>query len=231
MDGIPVSKAKKTLMVVLILANVFMLVMGLVTVLPNIRRAAGQAGPSAPFDPDPLPEEGMREEEEEEDEGLEQGLGSESKVDLSTSERPELDDFMWYLEDVFHNGTPAGAAAINKFGYAAGGWKGLIVYDPEDDFGENAADFFNATISGAADEVTITLDWYLMIISGEEEIIDETDMEDTVFEGKWAKGGLWASGPATIHLTQFYELEGREYAIGTVDIPDGVPAVMALVRP
>ena len=43
---------------------------------------------------------------------------------------------------------PAGAAAINKFGYAAGGWKGLIVYDPEDDFDENAADFFNVTISG-----------------------------------------------------------------------------------
>ncbi len=231
MEGVPVSKAKKILTAVLIAANVFMLVMGLVTILPNIRRAAGQAGPTAPFDPDPLPEEGMREEEEEEDEGLQQGLGSEGEVDLSTSERPELDDFMWYLEEVFYDGVPAGAAAINQFGYAAGGWKGLIVYDPEDDSGGNAADFFNATISGAADEVTLTLDWYLMIISGEEDIIDETDMEDTVFEGKWAKGGLKASGPSIIHLTQFYALEGREFAIGTVDIPDGVPTVIALVRP
>ena len=55
--------------------------------------------------------------------------------------------------------------------------------------------------------MTLTLDWYFMIISGEEEIIDETDMEDTVFEGKWAKGGLWASGPATIHPVSYTHLD------------------------
>lgn len=70
-----------------------------------------------------------------------------------------------------------------------------------------------------------------MIISGEEHILDETDMEDTVFYGKWEKGGLWASGPGTIRLTRFYEWGVKQYAVGTVDIPDGVPAVMALVRP
>jgi hypothetical protein len=227
MEGVSMSKAKKMSIAVLIAANVLMLVMGLVTVLPNIRGAAGQDGSPADFDPDPLQEAGVQEGKE----GLPQGSGSESRADLSTSERPELDDFGWYLEGINQDSVPAGAAEVKEFGYVAGGWKGLILYDPEDDYGENAADLLNVTIAGAADEVTLTADWYIMIVTDEGGVFDETDMEDTVFKGKWEKGGLWASGPGTIHLTEFYELEDRQYAIGTVDIPDGVPAVMALVRP
>ena len=44
-------------------------------------------------------------------------------------------------------------------------------------------------------------------------------------------GGLWASGAGTIRLTQFYEQSGKQYAIGTMDTPDGIPALVALVRP
>ena len=44
-------------------------------------------------------------------------------------------------------------------------------------------------------------------------------------------GGLWASGAGTIRLTQFYEKNGKQYAIGTMDTPDGIPALVALVRP
>ena len=227
MEGVSMSKAKKMSIAVLIAANILMLVMGLVTVLPNIRGAAGQDGSPADFDPDPLQEAGVQEGKE----GLPQGSGSESRADLSTSERPELDDFGWYLEGINQDSVPAGAAEVKEFGYVAGGWKGLILYDPEDDYGENAADLLNVTIAGAADEVTLTADWYIMIVTDEGGVFDETDMEDTVFKGKWEKGGLWASGPGTIHLTEFYELGDRQYAIGTVDIPDGVPAVMALVRP
>ena len=56
-------------------------------------------------------------------------------------------------------------------------------------------------------------------------------MEDSVFLGKWENGGLWASGAGTIRLTQFYEQSGKQYAIGTMDTPDGIPALVALVRP
>ena len=79
--------------------------------------------------------------------------------------------------------------------------------------------------------MSLTLDWYLMFISGQGEGFDETDMEDTVFSGKWENGGLWASGAGTIRLTQFYELNGKQYAIGTMDTPDGIPAFIGLVRP
>lgn len=72
---------------------------------------------------------------------------------------------------------------------------------------------------------------YIMIISGEEHILDETDMEDTVFYGKWEKGGLWASGPGTIRLTGSTNGRASSTPSALVDIPDGVPAVMALVRP
>ena len=34
-----------------------------------------------------------------------------------------------------------------------------------------------------------------------------------------------------LHLTQFYELNRKQYAVGTMDTPDGIPALVALVRP
>ncbi len=38
-------------------------------------------------------------------------------------------------------------------------------------------------------------------------------------------GGLWASGAGTIRLTLFYELNRMQYAVGTMDTPDGIPAL------
>lgn len=46
--------------------------------------------------------------------------------------------------------------------------------------------------------------------------------------GKW-----WslASGAGTIRIKNFYEQEGKQYALGSMDTPDGIPALVALVRP
>lgn len=239
MESVPAGRGKKILTAVLIVANVLVLVMLVVTVLPNIRRAAGWVGAPASFEPTPFLGAGDLDEEMG-DESLpdagservgENGEAEAPGTGFSTDERPELDEFMWYLEGVYQDGVPSGAVAMDKFKYTTGGWKGLIVYDPEGDSGESTADFLNVRIAGTADELSLTLDWYLMVVSGEAGTFDETDVEDTVFKGKWEDGGLWASGPGTIRLTHFYELKGKQYAIGTVDTPDGVPAVCALVRP
>ncbi len=77
----------------------------------------------------------------------------------------------------------------------------------------------------------MTLDWYLIFWSNEGESFDETEMEDSIFNGKWEDGDLWASGAGTIRLTDFYGMNGKQYAIGTMDTPDGIPAYIALVRP
>ena len=45
-------------------------------------------------------------------------------------------------------------------------------------------------------------------------------MEDSVFLGKWEKAALGV-GAGTIHLTQFYELNGKQYAVGRWIRPTG----------
>ncbi len=232
------GKGRKTLIFLLIAANVLMLVVGAVTVLPHMRGAAGQA--AASFEPSPFL--GAEDVDEEMDEATlpdpkpkkddkKQEKKSPISTGLSTDERPGLDEFMWYLEGVYQDGVPSGAAVIDNLKYIKGGWKGLIVYDPEGEFGENAADFLNMKIDGKESKLSLTLDWYLMAVSDEAGTFDVSDMEDSVFKGKWKDGALWASGPGTIRLTQFYEWKGKQYAIGTMETPDGMPAVCALVRP
>ncbi len=154
-----------------------------------------------------------------------------ASVGMSTNERPDLGDFLWYLDGVLYNGVPEGAVTMDNLNSLMGGWKALIYYDPYYEYDSSAYDFLNISIDGTADRLSLTLDWYLIFWSWESESFDLTDMEDSVFIGKWENGGLWASGPGTIYLDYFYSLGDKQYAIGTMDTPDGIPAVVALVRP
>ena len=109
-------------------------------------------------------------------------------------------------------------------------WKALIIYDPENTHDATGMEFLNISIAHQA-QTELTLDWYLIFWSGEGESLDESEMEDTVFTGKGENSGLWASGAGTIRLTDLYGMNGKQYAIGTMDTPEGIPAYIALVRP
>jgi len=231
-DGItPAAKKRKVLTVVLIAANLFMLVVGIITIPPNLRggaekadtpTAVGSAPPVVAQETEPI---------DTPDASSESQTPEAPIVDLSTEERPNLEDFLWYTEDVLYNGVPADANTIDKISPLTGGWKALIIYDPNNEVASNAMEFLNIILAGTEDDLSLTLDWYLIFWSNEGESFDEADMEDTVFSGKWESGGLWASGAGTIRLAQFYEQNQKQYAVGTMDTPDGVPALIALVRP
>ncbi len=251
----PTNRGKKSLIVILIVANLLMLVIAIVTIPPNLRGMSERSGSSA--ESSRVTTTVMQESEamystdtvdtvdgvdsidtvdstdtaDAPDPSLEAGIPQVADVDLSTDQRPDLGDFLWYTESVFYDGIPNNAAFIEEFEVLTGGWKGLIIYDPENEHGENAMEFLNVNIAGKSDNLNLTLDWYLMFIAGVGESFDETDMEDSVFNGKWEANGLWASGAGTIRLTQFYELNNKQYAVGTMDTPDGIPAIIALVRP
>ena len=152
-------------------------------------------------------------------------------VSLSTEERPDLEDFLWYTEDVAYNGVPADANIIDDISSLTGSWKALIVYDPDNEYDAGAMEFLNIALAGTAESLSLTLDWYQIFWTNEGESFDETDMEDSVFSGKWESGGLWASGAGTIRLPLFYEQSGKQYAVGTMDTPVGTPALVALARP
>lgn len=234
-DTPPKGKGKKLLTVILIVANLLMLVIGIITIPPHFRATAGKGEIAASTDQAPSnPGQDSEPAATGSDNPAQSGNTQTPpavKVDLSTKERPNLEDFLWYTEDVFYDGVPTNAAIIYNVQSTMGGWKGIFIYDPDNKHGANAMEFLNVNIAGTENNLSLTLDWYLMFISGQGESFDETDMEDTLFSGKWENGGLWASGAGTIRLTQFYELNGKQYAIGTMDTPDGIPAFIGLVRP
>ncbi len=215
------DRGNKILPAILIAANLLMLVIGILTIPPNLRPAdvketpvvrAEQTAPVTTANVSiPAPEE--------------------TSVSLSAGERPDLEDFLWYIDEVVYDGVPYDANIIDDIGPLNGGWKALIIYDPDNEYDSSAMEFLNIAIEGTAESLSLTLDWYQIFWANESEFFDETDMEDSVFFGMWENGGLWASGAGTIHLTQFYELNGKQYAVGTMDTPDGTPALVALVRP
>lgn len=199
------GRGKKILPTILIAANLLMLVIGVLTIPPNLRSvdAKGTPAPSA----------------------------EQIDASLSTDERPDLEDFLWYMENVAYNGVPANTSMIDNIDPLAGSWKALIIYDPDNEYDAGAMEFLNVALAGTAESLSLTLDWYQIFWANEGESFDESDMEDGVFSGKWENGGLWASGAGTIRLTQFYEKNGKQHAVGTMDTPDGIPALVALVRP
>ncbi len=209
-----------------------MLVIGILTIPPNLQSAAVKESPvpgaeqTVPIIPSP---------EEQTPPGTIESEGilrpAVTGTNLSTEERPDLQDFLWYTEDVTYDGVPSDANIIDNIGQLTGSWKALIIYDPNNEYDAGAMEFLNVALAGAAESLSLTLDWYQIFWANEGDSFDETDMEDGVFLGKWENGSLWASGAGTIHLTQFYELNGKQYAVGTMDTPDGTPALVALVRP
>lgn len=225
-------KLKKGLIAVLITANVIMLVVGILTIPPNLR-SEDRKEPPAPGTEQTTPVT-QSPEEEAPPTPTESGdipVPEETDTSLSTEEHPDLEDFLWYTEDVAYDGVPSDANIIDSIDLLTGSWKALIVYDPNNEYDASAMEFLNIALAGTAESLSLTLDWYQIFWANEGESFDESDMEDSVFLGKWENGGLWASGAGTIHLAQFYELNGKQYAVGTMDTPDGTPALMALVRP
>lgn len=223
---------KKGLIAGLIAANVIMLVVGILTIPPNLRSADGK-GPPAPGTEQTAPVTPLQEEQTP-PETVESGdipAPEETDASLSTEERPDLEDFLWYTEDVAYFGVPSDVNIIDNIDPLTGGWKAVIIYDPNDEYDAGAMEFLNIALAGTAENLSLTLDWYQIFWANEGESFDESDMEDSVFLGKWETGGLWASGAGTIRLTQFYEQNGKQYAVGKMDTPDGIPALLALVRP
>lgn len=225
-------RLKKGLIVLLIAANLLMLAIGAFTIPPNFKMNEEMEA-SVPKEEEPSPELPQQEEQFPPAPADSEDIPEkdETRVDLSTMERPDLEDFLWYTEDVYYNGVPTNANSIITMEFLTGSWKALIIYDPNNEYDAGAMEFLNIDLAGADGIVSLTFDWYQIFWANEGESLDETEMEDSVYNGKWEKGGLWASGAGTTHLTQFYELQGKQYAVGTMDTPDGTPAFVALVRP
>ena len=151
--------------------------------------------------------------------------------DYSTTERPDLGDFLWYVESVHFDGPPAGRAPVTSFSEVTGGWKAYIWYNP--DSTENGGwDFLNIAIDGSAASAAVTFDWYMMTTSDTGNTLDVTSLADTTLYGDYSQSVLSAGDPGyTIYLTEFYYYNGQQYGLGYMTVESGEDTYVALVRP
>jgi len=147
----------------------------------------------------------------------------------STSETPTLADFQWADYDVLHGARPEGRETLGR-GEVSGGWKCYMVDDPEGVSDSTMERLMNVYIDMNGVEAVVTLDWFYAHDYGTDEGFDE-DGPDSVFDGFWQDEMIGAVGPGRVELTDFWYLDGFEYAVGEFMWPDGVPAAMFLVRP
>ena len=152
---------------------------------------------------------------------------------MSTSDCPQEGDlegldiseegkFVW-------SGLSDKAVRISSFKAVRGGWKCYMI---DNLYSEDGSDvyFCNVEISGTEEETAVTLHWMYWYdeLSG----IEEDDVEDYVFSGKWSGGRINASGDyASVEIRSF-RLDGeREFAVGRMEWGDGAVGIFALVRP
>lgn len=150
-----------------------------------------------------------------------------------TVEYPTASDFTsWYIPNVLQNGVPDGVKRLTTLKDVQGSWKGLIYYDPYKTMDSEVVQVLNFSIYGTEDNLTIRLRYYGSYIVATDESIVEVDDPNGFFNCKWINGGgCRGTGPGSIRITDFYQQGNKQYAIGRLDSPDGVPAYVAMVRP
>lgn len=211
-QGITPKKRRAGLKITLAVAVLLVVAAGFLlaphAVLPGSHTLPSQASKSKPAIPKNQPVNGIR---------------------LSTTERPSIEDFRWYLDDVEKNGVPKGVTRETDFNNLAANWKCLFIYDPEGTDTGRLYDFLTLTLSGAEGNGAVILDWSHMFAGDED--IDETRMEDTVLNMNWKNGTLYGYCPMNLSIRQFYSYNGAQYAVGTLTLPDGTEGLVAMTRP
>ena len=118
---------------------------------------------------------------------------------------------------------------ISDFSQLTGGWKAVVVSNPETPSG-SIVYYLNMDISGSEDAVTVVLDWDSWKLSSTGDLIGDPST-DSVYSGKWNSNSIYAEGMGSISIYDFYYDRGAQYGLATVFWPDNSYGVMAFVRP
>ena len=150
----------------------------------------------------------------------------------STYARPSFDEFEWCFGQNGLIYTPSsGVDMITEPLGFTGGWKAMVIYNPSNYAGTFIRELDNVDIGVNGDAVDLTIDWYLMSYDTSE-TYNEEDMEDTLFLGSVSGSGFnVSSGETTLTMNYFWKADGKEYALGTIQLPDYTSAYIALIRP
>lgn len=151
-----------------------------------------------------------------------------------TSAFPMNNDMDWWSKDVVHHGVPKGVKRITDYSDITDGWKLMIYNDIGNKNGCENIEFCNISFAGSANQVKATIRCYATCVveTNDVSINDDLSPQDEMdFTGTFNNGKVVLNGIGNIYITDMWENNGQQFAIGRYDSPDGIPAKVALVRP
>ncbi|MBR3170562.1 MAG: zinc-ribbon domain-containing protein [Lachnospiraceae bacterium] len=151
-------------------------------------------------------------------------------LDYETFKEATLADFTWVTYDIAHGILPSGLDRLENFEEVEGGWKMYIIDDPDGTYDSPMERLCRCAFGADANGRCIGIRWdYIHNYHTDEGWDDKTS--DSFFYGPWDNGVFSGIGPGSITITDFWHANNHEYAVGRMTWPDGVPAVIFLVRP
>lgn len=155
-----------------------------------------------------------------------------SATALSTKAKPKAADFQgWFVNGAMKAGKPNGVKTLSSLSDISGSWKAFLFLDPTNRNGEKAQTFGTVTFDGTNERIKVYLKRYYTHFFNDNENMDESSEAPDFFSARWKAGQLIASGVGSFVITDFWEQDGKQYAIGTFSTQDGITASMGLVRP
>lgn len=155
----------------------------------------------------------------------------------STRDLPTADEFDWCAGQFgLIRERPENAEAITNPLAITGGWKAMLIYEENPDTGYIDREIDNFEIFLEGNRATVSIDWYLYLPAYSESfLIDETDTIITQLHGAVTgmsidAAGSIENGTITLRIDDFWRSNGKQYAVGTLYIPNGQTAYVALVR-
>ena len=148
-----------------------------------------------------------------------------------TADTPVIGEFTWFSNDMMNGIAPEGIKRIADVAAVTGGWKAYI-YNyaiAGNEYSQPSEELLNVYIDAGKGGTTLTFDWYYT--RGGDGQTYKNAQPSTEYAGAWKGGAVEALGMGSVRLSDFWEQDGHQYAIGRIGWPDGVDAAFGLVRP
>jgi|GEM_PF-2874269 len=148
-----------------------------------------------------------------------------------TADTPVIGEFTWFSNDMMNGIAPEGIKRIADVAAVTGGWKAYI-YNyaiAGNEYSQPSEELLNVYIDAGKGGTTLTFDWYYTC--GGDGQTYKNAQPSTEYAGAWKGGAVEALGMGSVRLSDFWEQDGHQYAIGRIGWPDGVDAAIGLVRP
>ena len=112
----------------------------------------------------------------------------------------------------------------------AGGWKGMMIYNPSDNLENDTHELINMDIKVSGSSADLVIDWY-WLSPGNKEGYNEENLDDKKVSGSISGGTINAAdGNYKVKLDSFWMANGKEYAVGSIELTSDTSAYLALVR-